>query len=65
MSHNLASQSAKVRADIERDKKRWHQAWMMTRNRHPQWIRQWLATLEDQEEKEDWRYRLNTLRKRG
>lgn len=65
MSHNLAVLPADIRTDIERDKDRWHRAWVMTRNRHPQWIREWLATIEDENEKDDWRYRLNTLRQKG
>jgi hypothetical protein len=65
VSHNLASQSAEVRADIEHEKKRWHEAWLMVRNRHPQWIRHWLTTIEDQSEKDDWRHRLNTLRQKS
>ena len=65
MSHNLAGQSAETRADIEREKKRWQKAWLMVRNRHPQWIRHWLTTIEDKDDRDDWRHRLNTLRRNG
>lgn len=65
MSHNVARLPAEIRADIERDKKRWYEAWLIIRNRHPQWIRQWLSSIEDQDDKDDWRHRLNTLRQKG
>lgn len=65
VSHNLALLPADIRSEIERDKKRWHLAWVMTRNRDPRWIRQWLSAIEDQQERDDWRHRLNTLRQKG
>ena len=65
MSHNLAKLPAEIRADIEREKQAWFAAWVMVRNRHPQWIRHWLTTIEGQDERDDWRHRLNTLRQKG
>lgn len=65
MRHNLAELTADERADIERDKQRWHQALNITLSRRPAQIRQWLATINDTEEKEDWRQRLNTLRRQS
>lgn len=62
MSYNLAKLPADERADIERDKQRWHQALSITLSRRPGQIRQWLETINDDEEKEDWRQRLNALR---
>lgn len=64
MSHNLDELPAEIRAKIERDKKRWHQAWVMTRNRQSGWIRQWLTGVEDADDRNDWRHRLNRLRHR-
>lgn len=65
MSHNLATLPAEIRIDIDREKKRWFAAWVMVRNHRPQQIRHWLATIQDQEDRDDWRHRLNTLRRNG
>ncbi|KMQ74022.1 hypothetical protein [Marinobacter subterrani] len=65
MSHNLALQPEDHRAGIERDKRRWFKAWQITQSRRPADIRVWLQEMEDGEDRNDWRRRLNALRHRS
>lgn len=58
---NLAGLSREQRAKIERDKRRWFMARQMIRDKRPQEIRAWLARIEDEAERDDWRRRLNTI----
>ena len=58
---NLATMPDSQRAEIERDKQRWHKAWQMIRTMRPPEIRAWLARIDNDTERDDWRRRLNTI----
>lgn len=58
---NLANLPNNERAGIERDKQRWFKARQMIQNKRPPEIRAWLARIEDEAERDDWRHRLNTI----
>ncbi len=62
---NLATLPPGRRADIERDKQRWFRAWQITMNRTPAEIRVWLKEMGDENERNDWRRRLNAMRHRS
>lgn len=59
---NLANLPAEERAAIELDKRRWMEAHTMTQSKRPDEIRAWLAKMEEGDEKEDLRRRLNVIR---
>jgi len=61
---NLAAMPNGQRAETERDKQRWFRAWQMIRTKRPPEIRAWLARIEDEAERDDWRCRLNTIKNR-
>lgn len=61
---NLANMSGSQRAEMEMDKQRWHKAWRMIRTMRPPEIRAWLAKIDDESERNDWRRRLNTIKNR-
>lgn len=62
---NLAQLPDSQRAEIERDKQRWLKAWRLTMRSRPAEIRAWLQRVESEDEKNDWRRRLNALRHRS
>lgn len=62
---NLAERPQAIRAEIEQDKQRWFRAWQMTQGKRPAEIRVWLSRIDDEEEKNDWRRRLNAMRHRS
>lgn len=62
---NLAERPAAIRAEIEQDKQRWFRAWRITQSKRPAEIRVWLSQIDDEDERNDWRRRLNALRHRS
>lgn len=58
---NLATLPNSQRAEIERNRQRWFKASQMIRNMRPPEIRAWLAHIDDEAERDDWRNRLNTI----
>ncbi len=62
---NLATMPDSQRAEIERDKQRWHKAWQMIRTMRPPEIRAWLAGIDNDTERDDWRRRLNAIKNKA
>lgn len=62
---NLAERPEAIRAEIEQDKQRWFRAWRITQSKRPAEIRVWLSQIGDEDERNDWRRRLNALRHRS
>lgn len=63
--NNLALLSPERRAAIERDKQRWFRAWKMYRTWDHRELRLWLDVIDEEPVREDWRRRLNAIRRRA
>lgn len=64
MAHNLALLPRAERDAIEQDKQRWMKARRIYMTWDHRAIRQWLADIADDDDREDWRRRLNAVRLR-
>lgn len=62
MTNNIAQLPPEQRQAIELDKQRWFEANQLTNSKRPDEIRALLARMEEGDEKEDLRRRLNTIR---
>lgn len=63
MTNNLATLPPEQRQAIELDKQRWLEANQLTNTKRPDEIRALLARMEEGDEKEDLRRRLNIIRR--
>lgn len=63
MTNNIAQLPPEQRQAIEMDKQRWLEANQLTNTKRPDEIRALLARMEEGDEKEDLRRRLNIIRR--